>query len=148
MNTHPYLRAYLAGVFVPTLGLPVMLTVFLILRTVFQVQFPIERGLIFPLALVPSLWGVWNILWLAMRAAWPIPAGIHGAILPLLLMPAGALIATCLGILALGEHGVTWFQSCYVPYAFIAPCFLAAIAGYYLVWKYIVGFLNRTLGIA
>jgi len=26
--------------------------------------------------------------------------------------------------------------------------FLAALAGYYLVWKYIVGFLNRVLGIA
>ena len=148
MNTHPYLRAYLAGVFFPTLGLVVMLAGFLVLRFVFQVQFPIERGLIFPLALVPSLWGVWNILWLALRPAWPIPSGLHGAILPLLLLPAGALIATSLGILALGSHGVTWFQSCYVPYALIAPCFLAAIAGYYLVWKYIVGFLNRTLGIA
>jgi hypothetical protein len=125
-----------------------MLAGFLVLRFVFQVQFPIERGLIFPLALVPSLWGVWNILWLALRPAWPIPSGLHGAILPLLLLPAGALIATSLGILALGSHGVTWFQSCYVPYALIAPCFLAAIAGYYLVWKYIVGFLNRTLGIA
>jgi ABC-type nitrate/sulfonate/bicarbonate transport system substrate-binding protein len=75
-------------------------------------------------------------------------SSLHGAILPLLLMPAGALIASCLGILARGSHGVTWFQACYVPYALIAPCFLAAIAGYYLVWKYVVEFLNRTLGIA
>ena len=28
-----------------------------------------------------------------------------------------------------------------------ARMFLAALAGYYLVWKYIVGFLNRVLGI-
>jgi hypothetical protein len=42
-------------------------------------------------------------------------------------------------VLALGSHGATWFQACYVPYALIAPCFLAALAGYYLVWKYIVG---------
>jgi len=148
MNTHPYIRAYLAGVFFPTLGLPVMLAGFLVLRFVFQVTFPIERGLVFPLALVPSVWGLWNMLWLALRATRPIPAGLHGAILPLLLLPAGACIATSLGLLALGSHGVTWFQSCYVPYALIAPCFLAAIAGYYLVWKYVVGFLNRTLGIA
>ena len=35
-----------------------------------------------------------------------------------------------------------------VPYALIAPCFVAALIGYYLVWKYIVGFINRVLGIA
>jgi len=86
MNTHPYIRAYLAGVFFPTLGLPVMLAGFLVLRFVFQVQFPIERGLVFPLALVPSVWGLWNMLWLALRASRPIPAGLHGAILPLLLL--------------------------------------------------------------
>ncbi len=148
MNTHPYLRAYLAGVFFPTLGMVVMLAGFLVLRGVFQVTFPIERGLIFPLALVPSIWGLWNMLWLALRAARPIPVGLHGAILPMLLLPAGALIATSLGILSLGAHGATWFQNLYVPYALIAPCFLAALAGYYLVWKYIVGFINRTLGIA
>jgi hypothetical protein len=148
MNTHPYLRAYLAGVFFPTLGLPVMFAEFLILRFVCNVSFPIERGLVFPLALVPVAWGLWNMLRLALRPTRPIPSGLHGAILPLLLLPAGACIATRLGILALGSHGVTWFQNLYVPYALIAPCFLAAIAGYYLVWKYVVGFLNRTLGIA
>jgi hypothetical protein len=148
MNTHPYLRAYLAGVFVPTLGLPVLLFAFVLLRLVFEVPFPIERGLIFPLALVPCVWGLWNMIWLALRATRPIPSGIHGAILPLLLMPAGACIASSLGILDLGSRGVTWFQNLYVPYALIAPCFLAAIAAYYLVWKYVVGFLNRTLGFA
>jgi hypothetical protein len=30
----------------------------------------------------------------------------------------------------------------------VALCFLAALALYYLVWKYVVGFLNRVLGIA
>jgi hypothetical protein len=62
--------------------------------------------------------------------------------------PVGALVASCLGILAVGSQGVTWFQTCQVPYVLIAPGFLAALAGYYLVWKYIVGFLNRVLGIA
>jgi hypothetical protein len=36
----------------------------------------------------------------------------------------------------------------HVPYTLIAPVFLAALAVYYLAWKYIVGFLNRVLGIA
>jgi hypothetical protein len=35
-----------------------------------------------------------------------------------------------------------------VSYALIAPCFLAALVVYYLIWKYIVGFMNRVLGIA
>jgi hypothetical protein len=43
---------------------------------------------------------------------------------------------------------VVWFGACFVPYTLIAPMFLGALAGYYLVWKYIVGFLNRVLGIA
>jgi len=148
MNTHPYLRAYLAGAFLPTLVLPLMLTVFIVLRIVLKVPVPIEQAMIFPMAVVPSLFGLWNMLWLGLHESTHLPIGLHGAILPLLMAPAGALVATCLGVLVLSSHGVTWFQACFVPYALIAPCFLAALAGYYLVWKYIVGFLNRVLGIA
>jgi hypothetical protein len=148
MNTHPYLRAFLAGAFVPTLILPVMLCVFILVRLVLQVPFPIERGIVFPMALVPSLWALWNVLWLGSHARTHLSIGPHGALLPLLLLPAGATLAGCLGILAFGVHGVTWFHTWFVPYVWIAPCFLAALAAYYLAWKYIVGFLNRTLGIA
>ena len=88
MNTHPYLRAYLGGIFLPTL------------------------------------------------------------VLPLVMAPIGALVATHLHVLEIGAHGVVWFQTCRVPYAWVAPGFLVAMAAYYLVWKYIVGFLNRVLGIA
>jgi len=148
MNTHPYLRAFLAGAFVPTLLLPVMLTGFIVSRLVFEVPFPIERGLVFPMALVPCLWAIWNMIWLGSHERTHLPVGLHGTLLPLLLMPAGATLATCLGILTIGTHGVTWFQNLYVPYAWIAPLFLAALAGYYLAWKYIVGYVNRVLGIA
>jgi hypothetical protein len=148
MNTHPYLRAYLAGIFVPTLILPLLLTVFIVVRLVLQVPVPIERGIIFPMALVPLLWGLWDMLYLCSRARTRLPIGLHGAALPLLLAPVGALLAICLGVLQFGSHGVTWFQAFQVSYALIAPCFLAALAAYYLVWKYIVGFLNRVLGIA
>ncbi len=148
MNTHPYLRAFLAGIFVPTLILPVMLTGFVVIRLVLQAPVPIERGLVFPMALVPVLWGLWNMLWLGSHASTHLPVGLHGAVLPLLLLPAGATIASSLGILVLGSHGMTWFQTSDVPYAWIAPGFLAALAAYYLVWKYIVGFINRVLGIA
>jgi hypothetical protein len=148
MNTHPYLRAFLAGIFVPVLVLPVILTVFVVVRLVLHAPFPIERGIIFPMALVPSLFGLWNIVWLVSHGRTHLPIGVHGALLPIFGAPIGATVASCLGILAVGAHGVTWFQACEVPYALIAPFFLAALAGYYLVWKYIVGFLNRVMEIA
>jgi hypothetical protein len=138
----------MAGILVPTLVLPLLLIAFIVLRLIMQVSFPIERGLVFPMALVPGLWGLWSMLWQWSRERTHLPLGLHGALLPLLLVPAGGTLATSLRILALGSQGVTWFQNVYVPYAWIAPCFLAALAGYYLAWKYIVGFANRVLGIA
>jgi hypothetical protein len=154
MNTHPYLRAYLAGIFIPTLVLPLLLTVFIVVRIVLKAPVPIEQGLIFPMAVVPSIFGLWNMLWLKSHSCTHesrcphLPIGVHGALLPLVLMPLGATTASCLGVLVLGSHGATWFHAVEVPYILIAPCFLAALAGYYLVWKYVVGFLNRVLGIA
>lgn len=148
MPTHPYLRAYLAGIFIPTLILPLFLTAFIVLRLVLQLQVPIERGLVFPMALVPAIWGLWNMLWLGLSNRVHISVGVHGAVLPLLLLPAGATTASCFGVLSLGATSATWFQTIQIPYALIVPCFLAALAVYYLVWKYIVGSINRNLGIA
>jgi len=148
MNTHPFVRAYLAGVFLPTLVLPVGLTGLLIIRYAMAAPFPFERGLVFPLALVPVLWGVWNVLWLMTHERVHQPLGLHGAVLPFILLPAGTAIGRCLGILTLGASSVTWFNQVTIPYAWIAVCFAGALAAYYLVWKYVVGFLNRTLGIA
>ncbi|MGA2205673.1 MAG: hypothetical protein ABSG10_02970 [Terracidiphilus sp.] len=148
MNTHPYLRAYLAGIFVPTLVLPLILANFIVVRLVLAVPVPFERFIIFPMAVVPSLFGLWNMLYLWFHRRSHLSIGVHGAILPFLGAPIGALIAHQLGILQIGGHGVTYFQLCVVPYALIAVVFLAAVVVYYLVWKYIVGFLNRILGIA
>jgi hypothetical protein len=148
MKTHPYLRAYLAGIFVPTLVLPLILAGFITVRLVLALPIPIERFIIFPMAVVPSLFGLWNMLYLWSHPRTNLPIGVHGAILPFLGAPTGALIARCLGMLQIGTHGINWFQTCQIPYAFIAVVFLAAVAGYYLVWKYIVGFLNGVMGIA
>jgi hypothetical protein len=51
-------------------------------------------------------------------------------------------------LLTLGAQGVTWFPAVNVPYSLIAPVFFAGVVAYYLVWKYVVGFLNQVLGIA
>ena len=148
MSTHPHLRAYIAGLFIPSLVLPVMLFGGFLVRSMLQDPFPFERGLIFPLAFVPLLWGLWNLLWLCTHERTRLPISLHGALLPLLLLPMGTCVATWLGILSLGNTGVTWFHNVFVPYAWIAPCYCAVLVGYYLVWKYVVGFLNRVLGIA
>lgn len=148
MTNHPYLRAYLSGVFVTTLILPVMLTAFIVLRLVLQLPVPIERGLIFPMALVPALWGLWNVLWLASHERTHLAVGVHGAALPFLLLPCGAIIGSCLGVVQFGAMGVTWFQACSLPYALIAAGFCFGVVVYYLVWKYVIGFVNRELEIA
>jgi len=70
------------------------------------------------LALVPALWGIWNMLWIGSTAH-PSADRVHGAVFPFLLLPAGAMVARCLGILVLGTYGVTWFQTISVPYALI-----------------------------
>jgi hypothetical protein len=148
MNSHPYLRAYLAGIFVPTLVLPLILTGFIIVRLVLALPVPIERFVIFPMAVVPSLFGLWNMLYFVTYPRTHLPLGVHGAILPFLGAPTGALVASCLGMLQIGPSGITWFQTLHVPYALLAVVFMAAVAGYYLVWKYVVGLLNRVIGIA
>jgi hypothetical protein len=148
MNSHPYLRAFLAGVFIPTLVLPLILTLFIVVRLLLRFPVPIERGIIFPMALVPSLWGIWNMVWQHPSARARLPLGLFGALLPVVMVPAGALVGYLSGVLELGATGVVWFQVWHIPYALIACGIAIALAAYYLAWKYVVGFLNQTLGIA
>lgn len=148
MNTHPYLRAYMAGIVAPSLGLLVALTVFILTRLVFHIHIPIERVIIFPMALVPNAFGIWNIFYVWSRPHRHLPIGLHGALLPMIIVAIGAVSAAYGGFLVVGPHGVTWFQTISVPYFLIALWFFAAVVIYYLMWKYVVGFLNQVLGIA
>jgi len=148
MNTHPYLRAYMAGIVVPSLGLLVALTVFILSRLVFHFPIPIERVIVFPMALVPNAFGIWNIFYVWSRPHHHLPIGFHGALLPVVMAALGTVAAMCGEFLTIGRHGVTWFQAISIPYFLIAPWFLAGVVAYYLIWKYAVGFLNQVLGIA
>jgi|HubBroStandDraft_1064217.scaffolds.fasta_scaffold230042_2 hypothetical protein len=148
MNQHPYLRAYMAGIAVPTMMLLVILSAFLIARYVFQIPIPIERAIVFPMALVPNIFGAWNIFYLWLRPRPHLPIGFHGAILPFLLAPAGLALASCSGFLSTTSSGLLWFSAVAVPYALLAIGFPLALIAYYLVWKYLVGFFNAVLGIA
>ena len=137
MTKHIYIRAYMAGIFIPTLFLLVVMTVYCTARYAYNLPVPIERVIVFPMAAVPNLWGLWNILYVAFLSHRHVSLGLFGAALPLLLGPLGYAIARLL------DFPVPHFIGGVFPIAF--PIGLAL---YYLAWKYIVGFLNAELGIA
>ena len=148
MNNHPYLRAYMAGISVPTPLLLVALTLFSIARFVYNVPIPVERVIIFPMAIIPNLFGVWNMLYLASRSRTHLPLGIHGAILPFILAPAGFLLGRSLGFLKATNYGFIYFGVLEVRYVHVAVVFPVVLIVYYLVWKYLIAFFNRVAGIA
>jgi hypothetical protein len=148
MNSHPYLRAYMAGIVAPSVALLIALTLFILARLVCQIAFPIERVIIFPMAVIPSAFGIWNIVYVWSRPHRSLPIGLHGALLPLILVTIGSVSAVYGGFLVIGAQGVTWFQLISIPYSLVALWFIGAIVLYYLVWKYVVGFFNQVLGIA
>ena len=144
MRTHPFVRAYMAGIAVPTCTLLIILAVYAYNRYYFEVssQFviplpgaPLDRAIVFPMAVVPNLWGIWNMLYLALRSRARWSLAVHGAVLPLLLMPIGVALASSLDVFELN-------------WEFVLPMVPVGMTVYYLAWKYLVGFLNQEVGIA
>jgi hypothetical protein len=137
MNRHPYLRAYLGGIAIPTVFLLVVMTGYTIIRYVFAVPVPIERVIVFPMAAVPNAWGLWNVLYVAFAEKRHISLGLFGGALPLLLAPGGYVVTRLLNF--------TVPEVVFHVTPFALPI---ALIVYYLVWKHLVGFLNAELGIA
>ncbi len=144
MRSHPYLRAYMAGIVVPTLFLMVIMVIdayhVFYLEVPSQFVFglpsrPLERAVLFPMAVVPNLWGLWNVLYLRTRSLTRLPLGLHGALLVAVLMPAGIALARILDVFT-------------IQMRFAVPALPVGMAVYYLVWKHVVGFLNVEMGIA
>lgn len=148
MSTHPYLRAYMAGITVPTAFLLVILTCFFLARHVYAVPIPVERMIVFPMAIIPNLFGVWNMLYVRLNQQHRVSLGAHGALLPFVLLPIAVTVATSLGFLTFTSRGLVWFDAVSIPYRFLAVVFPSVVAIYYLIWKHLVGFLNELLGIA
>jgi len=128
-TTHPYLRAYLAGIALPTLFLMVIAAGFTVAVRLLAIPIALERAIVFPMAAVPNLWGVWNMLHVRFGR---LPLGMHGALLPLLLIPLGYLLARLLE---------------FSPPASVLVMSPVAVAAYYLIWKHLVARLNAILGI-
>lgn len=133
MSKHPYLRAYLAGIAMPTMFMLVALIGFIVARFVYNVPIAIERLLVFPMAVVPNLWGVWNMLYVRLDSH-RLPLGIHGAALVVVIAPVGAALARALDV---------WIVSSSLV-LIVVPVGLIV---YYLLWKHIVGFFNQLLGL-
>jgi hypothetical protein len=96
---------------------------------------PLQRAILFPMAIVPNLWGLWNMLYLALRSRWRLPLGLHGALLVLILIPGGVTLARMLDAFT-------------IQLRFALPMIPIGMAAYYLAWKYFVSFLNVEMGIA
>jgi hypothetical protein len=108
---------------------------FAVARHVCSVPISVERVLVFPMAVIPNVWGVWNMLHVALDSRRRLPIGLHGGILPFILVPAGYFVAPTQGI------------DVFTPaVALISLPGLLVI--YYLAWKYLVEFFNEVLGIA
>jgi hypothetical protein len=136
MNKHPFLRAYLAGIAVPTVFLLIVMSVYTLIRYGYNVPVQVERVIVFPMAAVPNGWGLWNVLYLALARKRHFSLGLFGGALPLLLAPVGYLVTRLLGF-DIPAHLLA-----------VAPFALpVGLIVYYLVWKYFVGFLNAELGI-
>lgn len=144
---HPYLRAYMAGIVVPTAFLLVVMGVFSLARFVYHVPIPIERVIVFPMALIPNLFGVWNMLHVALTPGRRLSIGVHGALLPFVLVPLGLTLGAVLGVVTIdrgGLHALDTVRLSYVSAVFVFPLVMIV---YYLVWKYIVAFLNELVGL-
>lgn len=145
MRPHPYLRAYMAGIVVPTVFLlAVMMPIYVYFRFYLEVpsQFviglpgrPLEQAIVFPMAVVPNAWGLWNMAHLALRSRLRIPLAVHGSLLPLLLMPFGIALARTFDLFT-------------IQMQFALPMVPIGMGVYYLAWKFLVGFLNEEIGIA
>ncbi|HKW87651.1 MAG TPA: hypothetical protein VJN21_02735 [Candidatus Acidoferrales bacterium] len=135
MERYRYLRAYMAGIAVPTIFLLVAISAFTFVRFHYRLPLPLERVIVYPMAVIPNLWGVWNMLYAFVSRHRRVPIGIYGATLLFVIVPIGLGIGRLLGF-SVPTQG---------PPA-LAP--VALLTVYYLVWKYIVGFLNRVVGVA
>ena len=125
----------MAGIVPPT-ALSLLVYVLMTLgRSLFSFQPPaVESFIVFPLVVIPNLWGIWNGIRATMRRR--LPLAVHGALLP---------------IINFGLGYVLMRTADYVPSAqmmrFGPVSLLMTMAFYYLTWKFAVGFLNTLVDV-
>lgn len=141
MKTHPYLRAYMAGIAAPTLFLLVLVFVEQLTH-----YLPAQMQWIFwfPLAVVPNGFGLWNVLYVLLHSRWHHRIGFHGAAFPFFIAPIGFAFAWTEGFVRFGSNALIYFDGAVrIPYIYFTFAPFIGMAAYYLIWKYVVGYLNR-----
>jgi hypothetical protein len=123
----------LAGVAFPTAFLAVLLLTFLTLAATGRVPWSSSAILIFPVAAVPNLWGLWNVGYVALSRRRKLNIGLFGALLPGIIAPLGYTTVKTLGHAP--RHG----------WGTLVMAFLVVVVMYYLIWKHVVSFLNESL---
>jgi hypothetical protein len=129
---HQYVRAYLAGIALPTLVVCVAGSMAVIFFD--RLEPSIQRALLLPIATNPVLWGFWNVVWVALPPRSRFQIGWHGAILGVLLIGIGVLLAARLHV---SEVTPQRAGMALIPTALT----------YYLLWRYGVSFLNALVGL-
>jgi hypothetical protein len=127
-----YLRAFIAGITLPTLLLP------LFLQAVASINKP-DILLIPAVHLIPWLWGVWNILYFAGLKSW-LPGSVK-----LRMLLTGAIlgaIAASLAVFWLKIPAIVGF-----PQGLLWVPFVGAPVVYALLWLFVVHPLNKVVGI-
>ena len=135
MKGNLFLRAYMAGVLLPTWILLLVLGAVVIAHLTGHSLPRLQSAIVFPMAVVPNVWGLWNLLYASMHLSERVSIGVFGALLPLALVPAGVGLAASLGL---------DFYS--VRHAVVVLPVLMVV--YYLAWKYAVAYFNRVVGVA
>lgn len=135
MTGPKFLRAYMAGLVPPSIIALLSYIAATVAHTFFNAALPpVEKGIMFPLVVVPNLWGIWNGLWAVSSKR--LPLGVHGALMPFLSFGLGAMAAKLLDI-PITDQMIR-----------MLPLSLAmSVATYFLIWKYGVRYLNRIAGI-
>ncbi|MBI5084156.1 MAG: hypothetical protein HZB13_06110 [Acidobacteria bacterium] len=128
------LRAYMAGAALPTLFLPFALAAYYAIRSGLEPMIGLERLVQFPLALAPLLWGIWNVVWAAQPEQKRLPLGVHGAVVPVVAAPLLVWGCGWLGV-PLPEQAM----------AYIGPGVPLTMVLYFVLWRTVVGYLNRLL---
>jgi hypothetical protein len=95
-HAHRYIRAYLAGIALPTLV--VCAAGLLIVGFFDRFDISVQRALILPLATNPLIWGVWNVAWVALSPQRRALIGWYGVLLAVLLIGVGLLVARRLDV--------------------------------------------------
>jgi hypothetical protein len=153
MTRHRYLRAYMAGVAVSTLCFLLLLLVTFIVSAFHKgkkMEDPKLRPdeavelVVFSMVMVPNVFGFWNMLYVAVRRRRNWPLGLHGALAPFVIFPIGVIHARAMHAFTLVPGGYVHFGQM-ITYRHFAILFTVEVVVYYLVWKYAVGFFNRTL---